>query len=184
MAETVFLDACVLFPRLLRGILLNAAERDLFRPAWSARVIREWRMAAARDGGIAAEARVDATVAEMRRAFPEGEVKPSDVVEREFHLPDPADAHVAAGAVAAGALTILTLNIRDFPARRLSVRGLAARHPDGFLWELLSTYPETTAGAVRAAFASLDANGPRAERNALKRAGLGRLGKAWEAARA
>lgn len=177
----VFLDACVLYPQLTRAIALGAARAGLFRPAWSARVLDEWRLAAARDGGVAAEAAVAADIAAMRAAFPGAEVAPDQGVEAAVDLPDRADAHVVAGAAAAGATMILTLNLRDFPARRLVPFGIAARHPDGFFWELLSRDPDRMAPVIRRAFGPRDASGPRAERNALRRAALSRLGKAWEA---
>ncbi|MDT8343740.1 MAG: PIN domain-containing protein [Thermohalobaculum sp.] len=177
----VFLDACVLYPQLTRAIALGAARAGLYRPAWSGRVLDEWRLAAARDGGLAAERAVAAEAAAMRAAFPHAEVVPDPAVEASLDLPDRADVHVVAGAVAAGAVVILTLNLRDFPARRLAPFGVEARHPDGFFWELLSRAPEAMAPVIRRAFGPLDASGPRAERNALKRAALSRLGKAWEA---
>lgn len=179
--ETVFLDACVLYPQLLRAIALGAARAGLFRPAWSARVLGEWQTAAARDGGLAAERAVAAEISAMRAAFPGAEVAPDTAVEADIRLPDRADDHVVAGAVAAGAAAILTLNLRDFPARHLAAHGVEARHPDGFFWTLLSHEPAAMTAVIRRAFGPLDATGPRAERNALKRAGLSRLGKAWEA---
>ncbi|HRO14243.1 MAG TPA: PIN domain-containing protein [Paracoccus sp. (in: a-proteobacteria)] len=45
------LDACVLYPTVLREILIGAAEAGLFQPVWSARILAEWRHAAARLGG-------------------------------------------------------------------------------------------------------------------------------------
>jgi len=178
---TVCLDACVLYPRLLRSIALGAAREGLFHPVWSARILDEWRLAALRDGGMAAEQAVSAEIKEMRHAFPHAEVTPAAEVEAQIHLPDRADAHVVAAAVAAGATALVTLNLRDFPTRRLAHFGIEARHPDGFFWELLSGAPRSMSRVIRNAFGPLEASGPRAERNALKRASLSRLGKAWEA---
>jgi hypothetical protein len=177
----VFLDTCVLYPQLLRALVLGAGRAGLFRPAWSARVLGEWRLAAARDGGPAAEAAIGAEIERMQADFPGAEAEPSETVQDAVRLPDRSDEHVVAGAVAAEAGTILTLNLRDFPVRRLEPFGIVPRHPDGFLWELLSHHPQAMADVMRRAFEPLEATGPRAERNALKRAGLGRLGKAWEA---
>jgi hypothetical protein len=175
----VFLDACVLFPSLTRGIVLRLAEAGLFRPAWTPRVLMEWRIAAARDGGPAAEALVDAVTARMAAAFPAASVTPDPAIEQSLHLPDPADAHVLAGAITAGAGQLLTFNMRDFPVRPLSAHGIAARHPDGFLWEMLSDRPEIVSQAVRQTAAEAGVTDPDAIRKALRRAHLPRFAKAW-----
>jgi len=178
--ETLFLDACVLVPALVRGIVLGAAERDVFRPVWSPRVLDEWRLAAARRDGAAAEDAVLAIQAAMAARFPGACVVPDAEVAAALRLPDPGDAHVVAGTMAAGAGAILTYNLRDFPRRALAPLGLEARHPDGTFWAWLSEWPEAMGAAVAAALAALDIAPDRA-RAALKRAHLGRFAKAWEA---
>jgi hypothetical protein len=177
--DRVFLDACVLYPPLVRGIVLGAAEAGLLRPFWSRRVLDEWRLAAGRNGGDVAA--IEAVILRMGESFPGALVTPDPEVEAALALPDPADAHVLAGAIAAGAGVLLTFNLRDFPARRMAGHGVVARHPDGFLWELLSHAPEPMSGTIRAAAAQAGAAAPGEVRRALKRAKLPRLGKAWEA---
>ena len=44
------LDACVLYPTVLREILIGGAEAGLFTPVWSPRILAEWQHAAARLG--------------------------------------------------------------------------------------------------------------------------------------
>ena len=180
MAErTVFLDACVLYPRLVRGILFRLASAQLFQPRWSPRVLAEWRIAAARKGGMAAEDEAEAAAAEMAARFPDASVEPAPDSELNHHLPDPADAHVLAAAVDSGADVLLTFNVRDFPARKLAAHGITPRHPDGFLWELFSHRPELFEGALRDAAEDLGLHEADAIRRALKRAHLPRLAKAW-----
>ncbi|MFQ5567844.1 MAG: RSP_2648 family PIN domain-containing protein [Paracoccaceae bacterium] len=175
----VFLDACVLYPWLARGIVLGAAEAGLLAPRWSPRVLAEWRITAAREGGTPAESWVDAVIARMETHFPDACVDPDPEVEATLDLPDPADIHVLAAAIAAGAEILLTFNLRDFPARRLAAHGVTPRHPDGFLWELHSHAPEAVGGAIRQAAAVIGAEEPAAIRRALKRAGLPRLARSW-----
>jgi len=145
----VFIDACVLFPPLTRGIVLRLAEAGLMTPRWSPRVLDEWSIAAARDGFPLAEAAAVRMAAQMNTAFPDASVTPDPAVERTLDLPDPADIHVLAGAIAAGAGVLLTFNMRDFPVRRLAVHGITPRHPDGFLWEVFSNEPEAAGQAIR-----------------------------------
>ena len=178
-SSTVFLDACVVYPSLTRRIILRLAEAGLFRPAWTPRVLMEWRIAAARNGAPSAEAMVDAITARMAATFPGASVTSDPAVEQTLDLPDPADTHVLAGAIAAGAGELLTFNMRDFPTRRLAAHGVAPRHPDGFLWELLSHAPEVVCQAVRETTAEAGVTDPDAIRRALKRAHLPRFAKAW-----
>jgi predicted nucleic acid-binding protein len=175
----VFLDACVLYPHQVRGILLRLAEAGLFRPAWTPRVLEEWRIAATRNGVAHAEAAVVRMALRMAASFPDARVTADPAVEQSLHLPDPADAHVLAGAIAAGAGQLLTFNMRDFPARRLVAHGIVPRHPDGFLWEMLSEQPEIVGQAVRQTAAETGVTDPDAIRKALRRAHLPRFAKAW-----
>lgn len=176
MAETVFLDACVLFPWVVRELLFGAAGTGLFRPAWSPRVLAEWQIAAARDGAAAEEAAREG--ARALRRLGGVEAIPDPEVEARLALPDPADAHVLAGAAAAGATTLLTFNLRDFPARRLGGLAIAPRHPDGFLWELLGREPVAMRRLIDDVVAAAGRE-PSEGRKLLKRSGLPRLGKAW-----
>ena len=186
--QPVFLDACVLYPNLVRGIVLRLAEAGLIAPRWSPRVLAEWRIAATRaatrNGGMAAESTVDAVVMRMAATFPDASLPPDPAVEQSLDLPDPADIHVLAAAIAAGAGVLLTFNMRDFPARRLAGHGVVPRHPDGFLWELFSNDPETTGQTIRQAAAQSGHTGAGhtdadAIRRTLKRAHMPRLAKAW-----
>ncbi|MEM6421685.1 MAG: PIN domain-containing protein [Pseudomonadota bacterium] len=179
--ERWFLDACVLYPQLLRTVLLGAAQAGLITPFWSPRVLEEWRIAAARAGGMAAEAEVRRLTEEMSVSFPQALVIPDPAVEAAIALPDRADGHVAAAAATAGA-TVTTLNIRDFPARKLAPHGLAAQHPDSALWALFSHDPSGLEPAIRAGLEGLSRPLTDGGRAALKRSGLPRLGKAWAAA--
>lgn len=179
MTRRVFLDACVLYPPLVRGILLWLAQAGRFTPRWSPRVLAEWRIAAARNGGIEAEDRAAEIAAAMEARFPGAAVTPGPDIERTLDLPDAADVHVLAAAIAAGADMLLTFNVRDFPTRRLAAHGITPRHPDGFLWEHFSHAPELVDDAIRAAAADAGMTEVEPIRRALKRAHLPRLAKAW-----
>lgn len=172
-----FLDACVLYPTVLREILLATAAEGLFQPLWSPRVLEEWARAAARLAP-AQEAIARGEIALLKARHPAALT--ADDEGAGLVLPDPADAHVAAAARAGGADLILTFNLRDFPARALAPLGLRAEHPDAFLHRLRADHPAAIARAVATVRAEAErlSGQPQPLRPLLKRAGLPRLGKA------
>lgn len=173
--DPVLLDACVLYPPVLREIVTRCAADGLFVPLWSPRILAEWAHAAARSGTEAGN-----EIARLRASFPQAEVLPDPGIEATLTLPDPADAHVLAAALAGGAARIVTLNLRDFPARALAPHGRVALSPDDFLMGLWLDRPDTVEAVVADARAEASrCNGQTpALRAFLRRASLPRLGKA------
>jgi hypothetical protein len=175
------LDACVLFPTVLREILQGAGAAGLYEPLWSDRIIGEWTHSAAKLGP-GARLVAEGEAALFRAAFPRGRVAPALGVEARLLLPDPDDVHVLATAVAGHADAIVTFNAGDFPGHVLAAEGIARRDPDGFLWELQSRHPQMMAEVVEAvrARAEVVSGQPVALRPLLKRVRLFRLAKALE----
>ncbi|MEM7506359.1 MAG: PIN domain-containing protein [Pseudomonadota bacterium] len=178
--RAIVLDACVLYARIPRRIVLGVAERGLIAPLWSARILDEWRIAAHRKGGDIAEIRRATGAMQIR--WPDACLPPSPEREAAIALPDPNDAHVLAITVGE-APQILTFNLRDFPRHVLAGHGVEAIHPDGFLWLLFSEHPEEVGAVIADMAADDDARTAQEQRRLLKRARLPRLGKAVEAAR-
>jgi predicted nucleic acid-binding protein len=175
----VVLDACVLYPTVLREILQGAAAAGLFQPVVSERILREWVLATAKLGTGAQE--VAAGEAALLRAnFPRAVERERPEIEARLLLPDPNDVHVLAVAVASGADAILTFNASDFPGHVLAEEGIARRDPDGFLWELHSRDPEAMARVVEGvrAVAERISGQPVTVKWLLKRVRLFRLAKA------
>ena len=56
-------------------------------------------------------------------------------------LPDKNDRHVLAAAIRAGAQTILTFNLDDFPESKLSPYNVEAKHPDDFMLDAIDLAP-------------------------------------------
>ncbi|OWY10142.1 PIN domain-containing protein [Thioclava sp. F42-5] len=178
----VVLDACVLYPTVLREILIGAAKAGLYRPLWSARILEEWARAAARRAP-ADEAVARGEIALLRATFPKAEVAAQPGIEDRLVLPDENDLHVLAVAIAGSADAILTFNAQDFPRGTLAGEGLERRDPDGFLWQLLSEHPEQMRAiteSVRAEAERLSGE-PQPIRALMKRARLPRFGKALAA---
>ena len=177
------LDACVLYPPVLRAILLGVAARGLYAPVWSPRILEEWARAAAR-GGASDEAAARAEIARMRARWPRAERVPDAGTMARLWLPDPNDVHVLAAASDAGADDLVTLNLRDFPKGEVMAEDLRAVAPDAFLMDLWLREPQPIEAAVAdtVAQAAAMSGAPVAPRALLKRARLPRLGKAVERA--
>jgi predicted nucleic acid-binding protein len=173
------LDACVLFPTVLREILQGAAEAGLFLPVYSDRILREWVLATAKLGPEA-PAIAEGEAALLRAAFPRGLIREQPQIEARLLLPDPNDRHVLATAIASGADAIVTFNAQDFPGHVLAAEGITRRDPDGFLWELQSSHPERMDGIVETVRAKAEAIFGQTVtlKSLLKRARLYRLAKA------
>lgn len=64
-------------------------------------------------------------------------------------LPDPDDRHVLAAAIRAGAQSIVTFNLKDFPGDALRPFEVEAVHPDDFVLDLIDLAPAKVVTAVR-----------------------------------
>lgn len=175
----ILIDACVLYPTVLRELVLELAETGAFSPLWSARILEEWRRAALRrsphDAVIA-----EGEIALLNARFPDAMVTANPETEARLSLPDPSDIHVLAAAIDGGADQLMTLNLRDFPTNALSGEGIVRRDPDGVLLEAFHADPEALRKVVtgvleRAEGHGIDTTNPRA---LLKKARVPRLGKA------
>ncbi len=176
------LDACVIFPTVLREILLGVAGQGLYEPVWSERILREWALAL-RKFGPGAESEALAGRLRMAEAFPRAMAAEQPAIEARLLLPDPNDRHVLAVAIASHADAIITFNAADFPRHILAEEGIARRDPDGFLWEIWSHHPDQVAGVVAGVHATAERlSGERLDLRALlKRAKLPKLAKALTA---
>ena len=129
--ETAALDACVLFRGGVRDFLLWVAEAGAFSPAWSDAIHEEW-MRNRRDKFSDPVSRLNHARREMDKAFPGANFDPDPETPKAVSLPDLADVHVVATAVAAQAKSIVTYNGRHFPDLILAPLGLRTETPDDF----------------------------------------------------
>ena len=156
------LDANVLIPTGLRDMMLSCADVGVFRPVWQAEiedeVVRNTTRLTAERHGIdldQAHAGAEATMAQMRRAFPDAcaatELWTPLVGQIVCH---DKDRHVLAVAVGTKATHLVTTNIRDFPVRSRPA-GMAVVKPDRFLRDRLAANPELVVSAVEGMSARL-----------------------------
>ncbi|MBU3029893.1 RSP_2648 family PIN domain-containing protein [Paracoccus marinaquae] len=175
------LDANVLFPTILREILTDVAAAGLYQPLWSARILAEWRHAAARLGPEH-EAVAGAEAALLVNRFPGAAMPDAGMRAIDLDFPDPADRHVVEAALAGGASLVVTANLRDFPQSLMQRLGLRAIHPDAFLLDLYRRTPDPVALAVQAARdKAARIGGEMTVAEMLKRSRLPRLARALKA---
>jgi len=177
----VMLDACVLYPTVMREVLLGCAAAGLYEPRWSARILEEWARAAAKLGA-ADEARTRGEIALLAARFPRAEVRYDPGREARYWLPDPADVHVLAAAVAGSCDAIMTMNTKDFPKSVLDDEALLRKDPDTFLRDLIDVAPDEVAGVAATVLAEANRLSERdwTIRALMKKARLPRFGKALD----
>ncbi|HBZ44477.1 MAG TPA: PIN domain-containing protein [Maritimibacter sp.] len=179
----VLIDACVLYPTVMREMVIGAAGEELLTPLWSPRILEEWARAA-RKLGPGQEDIARGEIAALEAAWPRASVEPRAGDLSRLHLPDENDIHVLAAAISGSADALMTLNVKDFPRHVVGEEGLALVVPDLFL---LSLFHEND-GAMRAVAARVRAEAERLSgetwpiRKLMKKARLPRLGKALEVA--
>lgn len=175
----VLLDTCVLYPTVMREVLLGVAGQGLFEPLWSERILGEWSRAAAKLGAQG-QVQADTEIAMVSAQWPKAKVMPMASLLDRLWLPDANDVHVLAAAIAGNADVIITLNAKDFPRNILAEEGLSRADPDAFLVGVHASAPEVVAGAVARVHdeANRLSDRPWDLRKLMKKAQLPRLGKA------
>ncbi len=175
----ILIDACVLYPTVMREVVLGVAGKGVFEPVWSARILEEWARATVKLGPEG-EAQARGEIALLRAAWPKAERPAAPGREARLWLPDENDIHVLAVAIDASADAIMTLNAKDFPRGTLAEEGLARVDPDGFLmaqWAEHETAIRDVAATVLAAARAMS-DEDWTLRRLMKKARLPRLGKA------
>lgn len=164
----------------MREIIIGTAKTGLFEPLWSARIFEEWARAVARKFGPEAEVQTRGEAAMLHARWPKSSIEWRPSLEARLWLPDPADTHVLAAAIAGSADVIVTMNAKDFPRNILTEEGVSRVDPDGFLfgiWQANGPTVEMVVAQVLAEARRLSGDEWSA-RGLLKKARLPRLAKA------
>ncbi len=143
------LDACVLVPVTLSDTLLRIAERGIYRPLWSQRILTETRSAITAVHPDIDVHRVDARLHAMNENFEDACVEGWQSLVDGLFLPDPEDRHVLAAAIRGRADVIVTANLADFPSAVLATYEITAISPDEFLLDQLDLAPRTVLATLR-----------------------------------
>ncbi|MGL4243459.1 MAG: PIN domain-containing protein [Beijerinckiaceae bacterium] len=154
-ARTALLDASVLYPAPLRDVLLQLAAADLYRARWTEAIHDEWINALLRNEPHRNRDALERTRTMMNTAALDALVDGYEALIPTLVLPDPNDRHVFAAAITGGCDTIVTANLKDFPAATLEPHGVRAQHPDAFLRLQLDRTPDNFCAAIRTVRARL-----------------------------
>ena len=135
------LDANVLFPQILRDVLLSLSFHGVYAARWSEQIHDEWTRNLRKQCPDLSSSQLERTRRLMNEQIEGSLIEGYEDLIPTLQLPDPDDRHVLAVAIAARAGTIVTWNLKDFPSRALKPYGIVAMSPDQFLSELFVLYP-------------------------------------------
>lgn len=138
MTFTVVYDANVLYPSVLRDVLIRLAQTGLVHARWTETILDEMLRNLAADRPDIPADKLARLRELMNRAVPDCLVTGYDALVPALTLPDEDDRHVLAAAIRAGVQVIVTANLRDFPESELAQFGIEAMHPDEFVMELFT----------------------------------------------
>jgi predicted nucleic acid-binding protein len=142
----VVLDACVIYPSLLRDTLFRVAEAGLYQLRLSHEILDEVARNYKKRKNLPNE-KINWLVSEISRAFPDFADPPSDLIQAMTNQEK--DRHIVATAIIAKAQVIVTQNIKDFPQSALEPYGIEAQTPDTFLVHLYNLSPEEMVDLIR-----------------------------------
>lgn len=145
MRFPAFFDTNVLYGALLNDLVLELADRGLYRPLWSKDVLFELSKNLVKNGedpNLVAK-----RVGTMERYFPDAMVAGyEDLVPSMTN--DAKDRHVLAAAIRGGAEVLVTFNVKDFPVGSVGPFDVEVVHPDDFLQDQLDLHPAPTLRAL------------------------------------
>lgn len=151
----VVLDACVIYPNMLRDLLMRLGLSGLYQPKWTAIIHDEWQRNLVKNMPEVNPEKVKHVEGLMNRALPDALVTGFEPMIAGLSLPDVDDRHVMAAAIKCNAEVIVTFNLKDFPAESLDALDIEAMHPDEFILDLIDLNLALVLQSVRAQRTSL-----------------------------
>ncbi|HHR5882922.1 TPA: PIN domain-containing protein [Providencia alcalifaciens] len=145
----VVLDACVLYPSLLRDLLMHLAITGLYQAKWTDTIQDEWQRNLLSNRPDLAQKQLIRTASLMNNALPDARVSQYEPLIEGIELPDLNDRHVVAAAIKCHAKIIVTLNLKDFPKESMDQLEIEALHPDEFISDLFDLNHALALSAVR-----------------------------------
>jgi hypothetical protein len=155
MAFIVVYDACVLYPARLRDLLIRIAQTSVVRARWTNQILDECFRSILEQRPDLRPAALERTRDLMIKAVPDCIVTGYEDLIQGLELADEKDRHVLAAAIRASAQTIVTFNLKDFPAAALDPLGIEAQHPDDFVLDAIDLAPGKISECIRRQAAAL-----------------------------
>lgn len=149
MAFVVVYDANVLYPSVLRDLLIRIAQAGLVQAKWTDQILDEMFASLMRNRPDLDPDALARTRELMLRAVRDCLVRGHEPLIDAVTLPDPDDRHVLAAAIKARAQLIVTANLGDFPADALASWSVEAKHPDEFVLDQIDLDHQLVFGAVQ-----------------------------------
>ncbi|HHT9843832.1 TPA: PIN domain-containing protein [Legionella pneumophila] len=148
---TVLYDSCVLYPFILRDLLMELALHDLYRAKWTNKIHNEWIRNLLKNKPELKRTQLERVKELMNIHVLDAIVENYESLESALNLPDPNDNHVLAAAIVSSSDVIVTYNLKDFPAEELAKYDIEAQHPDIFLMHLAELNEEKFLSAIKQA---------------------------------
>lgn len=157
---TVVYDANVLYPSILRDVLIRLASSGYFHARWTDMILDEVFRNLKKNRPDLDSTKLDRTRHLMCEAIDDCLVTGYEELIPALRLPDPNDRHVLAAAIRCGAQVIVTENTRDFPRDELNKYGIEVHTADEFLCGHIDLYGSSVHQAITYAAAAFT-NPPR-----------------------
>ncbi|MEU6172866.1 PIN domain-containing protein [Streptantibioticus parmotrematis] len=149
MAFVVIYDANVLYPSVLRDVLIRVAQEGLVQAKWTHEILDETFASIRKNLPDLAPEKLARTRQLMLNSVRDCLITRYEPLIDAVELPDPDDRHVLAAAIRAKAQSIVTFNLVDFPREALEPWDVEAVHPDLFLEGLIDLAPEVVYGQIQ-----------------------------------
>ena len=149
LRRRVLPDTNVCFPISLLDLILSCDEAQLHEVLWTNDLLDELAHVWVREGARSRES-ADRICSNIRTAFADQEIYRHEYEHLISAMSgnDPDDHVHAAAAASRAPITIITNNVRHFPAAPLSKLGVEVRRPDDYFVELFNEYPGALADVV------------------------------------
>lgn len=149
MAFIAVYDANVLYPNLLRDLLIRIAQSGLVQAKWTDQILDEVFDNLRENRPDLAPEKLTRTRDLMCNAIRDCKVLNYEKLIPTLDLPDPDDRHVLAAAIRCRAQVIVTWNLKDFPDAALASWDCEAKDPDSFVMDQIHLDRKSVYGAIQ-----------------------------------